>query len=166
MEAPAPHRHRARGWLLGLGVLILTIGLAAQAAWWRRGELVRDPRVQSVLRQACPLLGCQVPLPRLPGTIEILQSALTADPARPEALLLRLVLVNRAELAQRPPVLELELYDGRGTLLGARRFGPGQYLADGSPALAQGLIPNRPTRAGLDIALAEAQPTGFRVRLL
>ena len=166
MEAPAPHRQRARGWLLGLGVLILTIGLAAQAAWWRRGELVRDPRVQSVLRQACPLLGCQVPLPRLPGTIEILQSALTADPARPEALLLRLVLVNRAELAQRPPVLELELYDGRGTLLGARRFEPGQYLADGSPALAQGLIPNRPTRAGLDIALAEAQPTGFRVRLL
>ncbi len=166
LEAPAPRRHPARGWLLGLGFLILTAALAAQAGWWWRGELVRNPQVQSVLRQACPLLGCQVPLPRLPGTIEILQSALSADPARPEALLLRLVLVNRAETAQRPPVLELELYDQSGTLLGARRFEAGQYLADGSPALAQGLIPNRPTRAGLDIALADAQPTGFRVRLL
>jgi hypothetical protein len=42
----------------------------------------------------------------------------------------------------------------------------GQYLAEGSPALEDGLIPNRPTRAGLDIALAETPPTGFRVRLL
>jgi hypothetical protein len=105
-------------------------------------------------------------LPRLPGTIEIVQSALAADPARPEALLLRLMLVNRAAAVQRPPVLQLELYDEAGSLLGVRRFDPEHYLAAGSQALADGLIPHRPIRAGVDIALAEVQPTGFRVRLL
>jgi len=166
MDVTAPRRHRARGWLWGLGVLTLTIGLAAQVAWWTRGELLRYPQVQSILGQVCPHLGCEVPLPRLPGTIEILQSSLSADPARPQAMLLRLALVNRAVAAQRAPVLQLELYDERGDLLGVRRFEPGQYLAEGSPALEDGLIPNRPTRAGLDIALAETPPTGFRVRLL
>lgn len=165
-EPRARHPRRARAWLWGLGVLITIVGLAAQAAWWWRGELVRHPQVQSVLGQICPMLGCQVPLPRLPGTIDILQTSLAADPSRPQALLLRLVLVNRAETAQRPPVLELELHDGRGTLLGVRRFDPGEYLADGSPALRQGLVPNRPTRAELDIALADAKPKGFLVRLL
>jgi len=181
-EASARRRHRAGRWLWGFGVLSLTVGLAAQAAWWRRGELVRLPQVQWALGQVCPRLGCQIPLPRLPGTIEILQSSLAADPARPEALRLRLVLVNRAEVAQRPPVLELELYDGRSSLLAARRFEPGQYLADEAGTQAEGLVPNRPIRAALDIALAgplpstqassqastqsSTQPTGFRVRLL
>jgi predicted Zn finger-like uncharacterized protein len=165
-EPPAPRRHRVGRWLWGLGVLLLAVGLAVQTAWWRRGELVRMPEVQSVLRQVCPWLGYRVPLPRLPGTIEILQSSLATDPDRPQALRLRLVLVNRAETGQRAPLLELELYDEGGALLGVRRFDPAQYLEEGSPALAQGLIPNRPTRAGLDVALADAQPTGFRVRLL
>lgn len=166
LEAPARRRRRAGAWFWGLGVLAMSAGLFAQTAWWGRGELLRSPRVQSILGQICPHLGCRVPLPRLPGTIEILQSSLTADPARPEVLLLRLALVSRAATAQRAPVLELELYDEHGALLGARRFDPEHYLAAGSPALAEGLLPHKPTRADLDIALVEAQPTGFRLRLL
>jgi hypothetical protein len=166
LGAPPRPRHRAGHWLWALGVLALTLGLAAQTAWWRRGELLRNPQVLAALARVCPPLGCEVPLPRLPGTIEILQSSLAVDPARPEALRLRLVLVNRAVTAQRAPVMEVEVYDERGALLGARRFEPDQYLAAGSTALVEGLIPHRPTRAGLDIALADTQPTGYRVRLL
>jgi predicted Zn finger-like uncharacterized protein len=165
LEAPPPRWGLGR-WLWGLGVLVLTLTLAAQAAWWRRGELLRYPGVQTALAHICPFLGCRVPLPRLPGTIEILQSSLAADPVRPQALLLRLVLVSRAVAAQRPPLLALELFDEGGALLGADRFAPEQYLADGSPALLEGLIPNRPVRGALDITLAEARPSGFRVRLL
>jgi predicted Zn finger-like uncharacterized protein len=167
-ESPAHPRHRGRAgqWFWALGVLLLLAGLAIQGAWWDRGELLRYPQVQAALAKLCPHLGCTVPLPRMPGTIEIVQPLLAADPARPEALRLRLILVNRAEAVQRAPILQLELHDDRGALLGVRRFAPEQYLAPGSPALTEGLPPDQGARAGLDVALPEAQPTGFRVRLL
>ncbi len=166
LELPMRRRRRGGRWLWGLGVLVLTLGLAAQVAWWSRGDLLRYPLAQTVAARVCTVLGCTAPLPRLPGTIEILQSALTADPDRPQALLLRLALVNRADTPQRAPVLELEIYDEAGALLGVRRFEPEHYLAADSPALTEGLAPHRPTRAGLDIALDAAAPTGFRIRLL
>lgn len=159
-------QRRGRRWPWRLGILALLAGLGVQPAWWWRGDLVGYPGVQSLLGQVCPYLGCEAPLPRLPGTIEIQQSALAADPTRPEALLLRLTLVNRAATAQRPPLLQLELYDEAGTLIAVRRFEPGHYLTAGSQALTDGLVPHRPTHAGVDIALAQAEPTGFRVRLL
>jgi predicted Zn finger-like uncharacterized protein len=159
-------RGRAGHWLWGLGVLLLLAGLAIQGAWWARGELLRYPQIQAVLANLCPHLGCVTPLPRMPGTIEIVQPLLAADPDHPEALRLRLILVNRAAAAQRAPILQLELQDERGALLGVRRFGPDEYLAPGSAALTEGLPPDVGARAGLDVALPDAQPAGFRVRLL
>ena len=165
-EIPVPRRGRTGRWLWGLGVLALCLALVAQFAWWARGELIRYPQVQSLLGQACALLDCQAPLPRLPGTIEILQSTLAADLDHPEGLALRLVLVSRAHTPQRAPILEVELFDADGALLAARRFAPAAYLTASAPALTEGLRPRRPTPVSLTLSLAQAQPMGFRVRLL
>jgi len=151
-------------------VFVLSLGLAAQAAWWGRGELLRRPQVHAALTKLCPTLGCEVPLPRLPGTIEILQSTLTADPKRPDALRLQLDLVSRAEVPQRAPVLQLELYDPAGSLLAARRFEPPEYLVGEAISLDLGLPPDHAVQVALDMALWGAasgtRPTGFRIRLL
>ena len=171
LEAPRM-RPRGRGWTwLGtLTAMLLTLGLAAQVAWWGPGEWLGYPWVHAVLAQTCPALGCDVPLPRLPGTIQIVESALTADPNRPKALRLRLGLVSRTEVSQRAPVLQLELYDQAGAPLAARRFDPEDYLGAGAGALGAGLPPHQVVPAALDIALDGAldgtSPTGFRVRLL
>jgi predicted Zn finger-like uncharacterized protein len=170
-EVP-PLRRRAggRAWFGALTAVLLTLGLAAQVAWWGRGDWLRHPRVHRVVTDLCQTLGCEVPLPRLPGTIEILQSALIADPIRPETLRLRLAMVSRAEVPQRAPVLQLELYDPAGAMLAARRFDPAEYLAGGTATFGTGLTPHQTVQAALDIALAEALigtgPAGFRIRLL
>jgi len=163
-------RGRGRVWLGALAVFVLSLGLAAQAAWWGRGELLRRPQVHAALTKLCPSLGCEVPLPRLPGTIEILQSSLTADPKRPEALRLQLDLVSRAEVPQRAPVLQLELYDPAGSLLAARRFEPPEYLVGDATPGDLSLSPEHAVRVALDMAVQGAasgtRPTGFRIRLL
>ena len=170
-EAP-PMRRRGRGWtwLGALTVILLILSLVAQVAWWGRGDWLRHPWVSTALTQICPILGCEVPLPRLPGTIETLDPALTLDPSRPQALRLRLGLISRTEVPQRAPVLQLELYDPAGTLVAARRFHPADYLGAGIGDAGARLPPHQVVRATLDIALAGAgnstKPTGFRVRLL
>ena len=169
-ERPLRGRGRGRVWLGALAVFVLGLGLAAQAAWWGRGELLRQPQVHAALTKLCPALRCEVPLPRLPGTIEILQSTLTADPKRPDALRLQLGLVSRAEVPQRPPVLQLELYDPAGTLLAARRFEPPEYLVAKAISGDLSLSPDQAVQAALDMAVQDVasgtRPTGFRIRLL
>lgn len=170
-EVP-PMRRRGRGWtwLGALTAVLLILGLAAQIAWWWRGDWLRHPWVPAALAEICATLGCEVPLPRLPGTIETVDSALTMDPSRPQALRLRLGLISRTEVPQRAPVLQLELYDTAGALVAARRFEPADYLGAGIGDTRATLPPQQVVQATLDIALAGAnngtKPTGFRVRLL
>jgi predicted Zn finger-like uncharacterized protein len=164
-----PQRRRRGILWLGFGALtaiLLTLALLAQVAWWGRGDWLRHPQVHALLEEVCPTLGIDVPLPRLPGTIEILESALIADPTRSDALNLHLAMVSRAEVPQRLPILQLELYDPAGSLLAARRFDAAEYLADPATPIDDGLPPQQAIHATLNIALPEAQPAGFRIRLL
>ena len=80
-----------RGAAVGRGLLaiLLALGLSAQVLWWKRGDLLRDAAARQVLEILCDSLGCQVPAPRLPGTLTLLVPTLTAEPGE-EALMLRL----------------------------------------------------------------------------
>ncbi|MCU0835363.1 MAG: DUF3426 domain-containing protein [Chromatiaceae bacterium] len=161
----APSRRRARGgplWLLGS--LVLAVVLIAQIGWWERGHWLRDPQIHARLDGLCAMLGCRLPLPRIPGTIEILSPSLALHPEDPQALRLVLTLVNGAAVPQRLPLLQLELYDDARILTAARRFNPDGYLAAATPG--EGLAPGASVNLMLDLAKPPETPAGFRVRLL
>jgi predicted Zn finger-like uncharacterized protein len=155
-------RPRQRLWW-GLGVLALTAALIGQATWWERGAWMGRPPVWQALAQVCERLGCSLPLPRLAGSMEILRPALAERPGEPAALQLSLTLLNTAAVAQRLPLLQLELYDKAGRLLAARRLAPARYAPD--KATAEGIGPGRTQDVQLDIAALQPPPAGFRVRL-
>lgn len=161
-----PARRRAGGrpllWLAG--ILVLAAGLALQAVWWERTYWLSDPLLRAQLDGACAAVGCRVPLPRLAGTMEILTPSLSIHPQDPEALRLALTLVNRAQVPQRLPLLQLELYDDAGNLTAARRFTPARYLP-GTVADA-GLAAGAATGLSMDLAMPPEAPAGFRIRLL
>jgi predicted Zn finger-like uncharacterized protein len=162
LDAPARHSTRLRGlgWLLG--VLILTAGLIGQAAWWQRGAWMERTQLWSELERVCNSLGCTLPLPRLADSIEILRPALAERPGD-NALQLSLTLLNRAGVAQRLPLLQLEVYDEAGRLLSARRMSPEEYAA--RQELRQGIAPGQTADVTLAIAALGRLPAGFRVRL-
>lgn len=166
--AAAPQTHgaatRARGgagvWW-GLAALVLTLALTAQAAWWKRADLLRDPQARDWLAIVCEGLGCKVPTPRIPGTLAVFEPTLTPEPDA-RALVLRLSVRNDAALDQPPPLIELELYDQQGDLAATRRFTPAQYAPGGDPLIA----PGETLDASLAIAMPESETSGFKVRLL
>jgi len=161
----APRGRRGLGTALWvLGSLVLAVALVAQIGWWERGQWLRDPQMYARLGGLCEALGCRLPLPRIPGTIEILAPSLALHPEDPEALRLILTLVNGAAVPQRLPLLQIELYDEARTLTAARRFSPALYLAEPPPR--GGLAPGASVSLMLDLVKPPQTPAGFRVRLL
>jgi hypothetical protein len=145
----------------GLLALLLLLALSAQLLWWKRGELLRDPAARQALEGLCEALGCQVPAPRLPGTLTLLDPTLTAGP-EDEALMLRLKVRNEADLAQPAPTLELELFDLHGDLAAVRRFSPSEY----APRAPRLLEPRTTLEVALSMVKPGPGPAGFKVRLL
>lgn len=145
----------------GLVMLALALALVAQAAWWQRADLLRDPQTRHWLSLLCAGLGCQVPAPRLPGSLEMLEPTLTPDPDS-GALVLRLSVRNGSILDQPPPLIDLELFDQQGDLAAARRFPSADYAPDGQPLMAPGETRN----LSLAIARPKTETSGFKVRLL
>ncbi len=162
---PSARRRAAAGPLARLswvaGSLLLVLALGAQWVWWQRGDLLRDPKGRRALETLCERLGCTLPVPRVPGSLEVLDPTLNPDPAGDGSLSLRLRIANRGRLPQSVPLLELELLDREGDLAATRRFAPEEYAAG-----AMGpLDPGETRTLSLTIARPEMETSGFKVRL-
>lgn len=155
-----PSRLASGLWLFG--ILVLITGLTAQAAWWERGSWLHQPRLRAATDRVCAHLGCKLTLPRIAGTMEILQPGMGEHPQDPRVLRLNLTLLNRALITQRHPLLQLEFYDDEGELVAARRLTPDEYRAE---AKQDGLAAGAAMNLVLDLAMPETPPAGFRVRL-
>ena len=107
--------------------------LAGQLAYAWRGALAESPALRPWVERICARLDCTVPTWREPAAFVVRERALVAHPEREGALLFTATLLNSAERAQPPPVLELRLSTLEGKLLGLRRFRPDEYVPGGAP---------------------------------
>jgi len=146
-----------------LGILLSIFLLAAQVFWWERGTWLRYPPVQQVYNELCTRAGLCYAAPRIAGGFEILQPILSEHPLDTRILRLDLTLVNRSEQVQRPPLLQLELFDGHGDLLAVRRFEPEEYLTGTSPITT--LAIGSATNIAMELAALDEAPAGFRIQL-
>jgi hypothetical protein len=158
-----PRRESRTGTVLWtLGLILLLVGIAAQAFWWERGTWLGHPQARETYERLCAELAVCPPLPRLAGTIDIMEPVLSEDPEA-DSLRLNLTLVNHADQLQRLPVLQLELYDGVGNLEAAGRFSPQEYLPLGEST--RGLAAGSAVNVALEIAAPAEAPSAFRVKL-
>ncbi len=108
-----------RGALIA-SVVLLSLGLVAQAAWtWRDLLAAQVPASEPALRALCGLAGCQLqPLRRI-DALAVDSSGLNR--VEGSALYrLQLVLHNRADTALMMPALDLSLTDAQGKLVTRR----------------------------------------------
>jgi predicted Zn finger-like uncharacterized protein len=161
-ERPRP---RARAGWLALTAL-MTLCLFAQLAWFRGAEVLSAyPGLQESLAAVCAFAGCQLPGPRDPGAVRVMERDLREHPRYRDALLVNAILVNQAAFAQPYPILELALYDTEGVVVAGRGFEPREYL---DRALdADGLMPvAQPLHVVLELVGPKRPPASFEIRFL
>jgi len=164
LEVPRRPRTRAIYWLLGN--LLLLLLLSAQGLVFYGPQLAHQvPALRATIDTLCGPLPCR----RLPAIdmrrLDLVETQVTPHPRYDRALRIKATLVNRAEMVQPYPQLEVSLIDSQGQLVARRTYGPREYLQKPED-VGKGLPPQVAVNIQLDITSPGAQANGYEILLL
>jgi len=146
-------------------VLLLLTALIVQWMYMQRVPLYAQPEWRPVLQRLCAVLGCELPLPRRPEQVQILERAVREHPRVAKALLVDLTFISRAEERIAYPTVELRLADVSGNRVMGRQFSPSEYLpasVDGR----MGMSPDKPMRITLELVAPATEVVSFQFDFL
>lgn len=148
------------------GSLLLLFLLAGQALIFYGYELARHT---PMLRSSVDILCGPLPCRRLPlidmRRMDLVETRVAPHPRYDKALRVKATLVNRAEIVQPYPLLEVSLIDSQGQLVARRTYPPREYLSK-PELIQQGMPPQLAINVQLDITSPTMQASGYEVLLL
>lgn len=152
---PVPAAGEKRGWAgtlawtaVNLSLIVLLVG---QYVYFSRDDLARHSELRPSLEAMCGALGCEIPLQRDMSRLSLVNRDLRSHPSVPNALLVKVTLINNAPFPQPYPVLQLSLSTVAGQTVAVRRFQPFEYLGKGI-SLKKGMAPARPVEVTLELS--------------
>lgn len=149
----------------GLAIVLLLILLGGQWLYLQRAPLYERVAWRPALQRFCAVLGCDLPLPRLPERIEVIERVVREHPRVARALLVDLSFVSRADQVIAYPVLELRLTDVSGNRVAGRRFAPQEYLPPDVDIRA-GVRPGQPVQVTLEVVAPQFEAASFQFEFL
>jgi predicted Zn finger-like uncharacterized protein len=152
-----------RAWRLG--VLLLAIVLAGQAAYFFRSPIVSTyPEVRPYFSVACEWLSCTLPWNRDDIALKVETSDLIEEIGKPGRFLLTAVISNRAKTVQDYPHIELTLSDTNNQTLTRRVLQPRDYL--GRPVRRdEGMAPGSESSLNLSLEASNSRAAGYHLLL-
>ncbi|GEM_PF-1977387 len=121
-----PSKINATQWLGTLSIIALIAVMSLQVVAAMKAELIPSEYKQ----QVCQWLKCTVKTPRAVNRIEVLNRSIFTHPTEPDALMVTLTIVNRAEFSQPYPIIQLRFLNISGNVIAARQFSANHYLHD------------------------------------
>lgn len=159
-DAQGARRPRWRGLALSLALLL---GLLAQVAWLSWERILEVPALRPLAVQWCVIAGCEVPIPRAPELVEVLDRTLRPHPEIDDTLLLTATLVNRGSEPQPWPDLGLVLTALNGDVV-AREWFPAAVYYHAFEPRPELMPPGRAVRARLAFREPDREAVGFELR--
>lgn len=139
--------------------------LLAQVAWLEFHRLAKTEPYRTVYSGICMVIGCT--LPRLEDRSLIATSNLIirSHPTEPSALVVDVMLENRASFEQRFPALALTFSDLQNHPVAVRRFTPDEYLG-GELAGSTHMPVNQPIHIGFAIQDPGDNAQSYRITIV
>ncbi|MEM7360678.1 MAG: DUF3426 domain-containing protein [Pseudomonadota bacterium] len=176
LQLDGPRSSALRRWLLNplllLMGLVLLAGLVYQL-WLRQALPILDQRnipaliepfAEPALNELEARFDVALPVRRDLKNLGIMSARTEAHPTRSSTTLLRVSIVNRSEIAQPFPWLELTLSDENGRLVARRALSPEDYLHNNR---LDNMIPaNGLQQVTIELLSFPRQAHGFELRLL
>ncbi len=144
---------------------LLLLALAAQLAWQYRAELLREPRIAALARNACDRLSCTLPMVEDRARIALMARDVRPHPSEPHALIITATLANQAPFAQTYPIIEITLSNVNEQRIAMRRFRPEEYVGD-LATLARGLPAEGTATLSLEVEDPGQDAIAFEFRFL
>ncbi len=166
---------KASRWLL-IPVVILLIsafGLTLVYQLWMKQLIVfpENSRAEQLIQANTTLVADQLaernielPVRRNLSKLELLSARTEAHPTRASTNLLRVNLINRADIAQPLPWLELSLTDSEGRLVSRRQLAPRDYIYNNKTQAQIG--PKELKKITIELLAFPKQATGYELKLL
>lgn len=139
--------------------LTLTLQLTLAGRDWLASRI---PALEPALSLLCGLVGLTIQAPRELDSLT-LESFDVQTGASADALVMDLLMRNRASHPVRWPAIEMSLSDAAGVLLVRKVVLPADYLGPATPAA--GAPPNQETALRLALQAAGFAPAGFSLKL-
>lgn len=153
---------KTRGWLWGLGSLLLLLLAGLQSLYFLRDEIaIYYPDLKPYLVQACQPLSCSINLPKQIESIIIDDSDMQEDADHPGLVRFSSTLINNGSHVLAYPKLELTLTDTDDKPVLRRIFKPAEYLAGNK--VADGIRAGEQIRIQLAITTSDIAVAGYRV---
>lgn len=152
-----------------LALLALSLALALlyqlwlkQALPWAEQSVIQE--ALKPLQQKLDAMTVEIPIRRNLSQLELLSARTEAHPTRPSTVLLRVSLINRAEISQPLPWLELSLSDADGRLVSRRNLAPKDYIFNNRTDQLIGA--KQLKKVTIELLAFPKQATGYELRLL
>ena len=153
------------GWItkysLAAAIGILIVTLLGQIGYFYMDKLVRIASIRPILKVGCTLAGCTVPPIQNIKDIEQLSSRLSPLAGSDGGFKIDSILVNRGNISQAFPALELTLTDRAGNIISRRVVKPVNYLADQPSSVMK---PNEAVDISIRLRTPSIRVDGFELR--
>lgn len=143
--------------------LVLAVVIAFNVADFFGKPLLDNPKLQSLWVTLGVKEEAKQTEFRDLDSIELISREMKPHPSRPGVLLLTATVVNRAELPQVYPKVDVTLLDIRGNRLARKLFSPGDYLKRSSE-LRDGMTPNAYLTFSIDMLDPGEKAAGFEMQ--
>lgn len=117
-----------RRWLTLAGIVLLSLTLVGELAWWQADRYARLDPWRGVYQSACDLLGCELPPQQDLANVKPSNVLVRNHPTVANVKLLDAILINQAPFRQPFPTLVLEYTDINGERVADQAFAPQEYL--------------------------------------
>lgn len=160
-----PEPRTGRQFLLALGILILLLTGLGQYVYFNFDSLARHPQWRPLLEQVCQRVGCQLPVQVDVNAIVGTNLVVRSHPRVANALMVDLIIKNKAPFEQPFPAMELDFDDINGNPVASRVFQPVEYIHDKTIDL-QRMPPDVPIHLSLEIVDPGKNAVNYQVHFL
>jgi len=162
---PDPSQSGPAQYVWAVSTALLVLLTIANIAWTFREPLLKNPRINSWMKQAgWSQVEHQGPF-KDPQQIQLISRDMHTHPTRSGILVLSLTFVNLAQQSQVFPELEITLMDAANHPVAQRQFHPSEYLRPGADTRA-GLATDVFLPVLLELGDPGESAVGFEIRFL
>ena len=161
-QAHRPQKAVRTAWGLPFaGVVLAVLALVAQVRFPLLEAVASIDTARPALALMCRYTACQLPAPTNGPEVSVVQSELALHRYQPDALVLRIHLMNHSDALQDYPALEVTLNSAAGEVIGRRTYLPREFgVTEATGKLQNG----RNTVVTLMLAEADAAISGAAAR--